>query len=270
MANLGQVKGAARTAKPDAPFGTPSDDEVFELLIPEGAETGQIPESDQYIGKLIALTREIAKSSGNKMWVAVFTIEQGDYRGMDFKLFMPMQANALWKAADTLRAIGVEFEAGVPFTFRAKDVLGTLVRLVIKDDKDQNGRDVSRLASVLPHPDGAGTKRRKKGLTLPVSAADPEDDEDEDDDEAPAPVRKGKRRPEPEPEPDEDDDEDAEDDDEEKWPLPPASPARKKKAPEPEPDDDDEDEDEDEDEPPVRKIKKAVPPARKGKAKSRL
>lgn len=305
MATAKAVKKAKRTAKPANPFGSPSKDEVFDLLIPEGAETGKIPASDNYIGKLISLTKETSKSSGNPMWTAVFTITKGDYKGMDFTLWLSLGSNALWKVADTLTALGVPWEPGKPLKFKLKDVLGTLVQMKIIDDKSQDGsRDISKLAAVLPHPDGAGTKSKTKGMVVPKTAPD-DDDEDEDDDEEQPRKAKKRRAPEPDEDEDEDEDEDDEDQDEdedededgdedededededdedekpapkkrkkttadEEWPEPPPSKPKSKRKPAEEDDVEFEDEDDDEEEEPVKKRRKATAPAPVAKKKKR-
>lgn len=270
MAKKTEVKKAKRAGKPDSPFGKPSADEVFDILIPEGAETGKIPASDQYIGKLLSLTKETSKTSGNPMWTWVFTIAEGDYAGLDFTMWTPLTPNALWKLADTLTALGIDWKPGEPVSFKLAEVLGTLVRLVIKDDKlPDSGREVSKLAAVLPHPKGAGTKG-KKGFIVPGKAEDDEDeDEDEefpsakrgrasrdeeDDEEEEAPRRRGRAAA--------DEDEDEEDEEEE-------APRRRRGARDEEEDDEEEeerprrrrsksDDEDEEDEVPTRKSRKAA------------
>jgi hypothetical protein len=235
MAKASDVRAATRTAKPGNPFGAPSLDETFEILIPEGAESGKIPAGDQYIGKLISLTKKDSASSGNPMWVWVFTIVSGDYKGLDFTLWTSLQSNALWKIADTLTAMGIPWSPGEPINFSLRDVLGTLVRLAIKDDK-RDGRELSKLDRILPHPKGAGTKGKTE-FVVPEKVDDEEEEQPraakrrpppvEDDEEEEPVAPKAKRRPDPE--------------DEEEWPEPPPAPARKARR-EPDPEEDPEDE----------------------------
>ncbi len=107
MARIDDVKNGRRTAPPAQPFGSPSDNETFDILIPEGAESGKIPAGDQYIGKLMTMVKAIAKSSGNPMWTLTFSIAEGKYAGMDFTIYLTLQPNALWKVTETLTALGV-------------------------------------------------------------------------------------------------------------------------------------------------------------------
>ena len=199
MAKAAEVRNAKKN---DRPFGAPVDDETFETLIPEGAESGKIPAGDKYIGKIIGLRKETS-SNDNPMWVWDFEIVEGDFAGMTFTQWTTLTNNSLWKLADTLTALGVDWEPGEPINFKRSEVLGTLCRLVIRDDKYQ-GRETSKLDRLLPHPDGAGKKAKKGGFTIPAKAEE-EDEEEElprkktrrqleeeiDDEEAP-PAKRGR------------------------------------------------------------------------------
>jgi hypothetical protein len=89
MAKIRDIKKAKR----GKPFGAPNaeDDGMFSILIPEGAESGKIEASDQYIGKLMTLTKSVSQGGkGNKMWTFGFQIVKGKYVGMDFQLYCPL------------------------------------------------------------------------------------------------------------------------------------------------------------------------------------
>ncbi len=281
MPSARDARTAARTASPAAPFGNPSTDEVFDILIPEGAATGKIPARDDYVGKIFALLKKEAKSSGNPMWVFTASITEGEYRGMDFDLFCPLTPNALWKLADTLAALGIKFSAGQPVSFKRSDIIGVGCRLVIKDDRNQDGtREVSRLAGLLPHPKGAGYK---DGVSSFVPPARPDDDDKEADEEDAEPQPRARRsvrndaddeeqgsiaasprrRPAPVAE---DEEEEVETPtrrgrksatDEDDWEDPPASPSKSRRRPV-------EDDDEEEPEPP-RKRAAAAPVGRRSR-----
>lgn len=266
MAKLQDLKNSTRTARPDAPFSRPSNDETIELLIPEGAETGQIPVG-KYPGKLLSVTKDVSKkrddgSGGNPMLVWVFTIVDGPYVGMDFTMWTALTPNSLWKLSDTLKAIGVAYTPGEKFAISNGELKGTLVLLDIIDDKMMNGRKVSKLSQILPSPDGAGTKG--KGKARLQKAEEP--DEEEEEEEA-VPARRALTKTAPKNEDDEDEDDEADDKDE--WPVPAALPPKRKKAVAPveeeDEDEDDETEDDEQDEPPRR----GRPPTR-GRNKSRL
>jgi hypothetical protein len=248
MAKIRDIKKAKR----GKPFGAPNaeDDGNFSILIPEGAESGKIPASDQYIGKLMTLTKSVSQGGkGNKMWTFGFQIVKGKYVGMDFQLYCPLVPNAMWKLADTLAALGVKYVPGKEILFKRTDVIGTLVRLIIGDGKTQDGsREISKLVGVLPHPDGAGKKSKKRDF-VPAEEPDEEDepeaedvDDEEgdeegqiegDDDEGEEGDEEGDEEGSDDEEGDEGeegDDESSEDDDEgpTEWEEPPPSPPHKK------------------------------------------
>lgn len=259
MATLKAVKTAKRTGPAANPFKKrPAADESFELLIPEGAESGKIPAGDQYIGKLIDIAKDKSKEKQTPMWVLKFSIVKGKYKGMDFTMWLVLSPNALWKVADSLTALGVQWEPGTPMTFKAKEVLGTLVRLIIIDDKDQTGtRDVSKLAGLLPHPDGAG-KKGAKGFVVPSKEEPEEEDEaeeqdDEDDTEDDDEVGEDDDGEEEEDEDEADDEEEEEGDEEE-------DDAEVDADDEEDEEDDDEESEEDDDSPLLKAGKKTLDP----------
>ncbi|HXK40442.1 MAG TPA: hypothetical protein VJ837_06450 [Candidatus Paceibacterota bacterium] len=240
MAKAEAIRSAKREKTPFS--ASPAEDEVIEVVIPEGADSGKIPSSDKYIGQLLGLVYGESENSGNPMITWTFTVYKGEFRGMDFNLWTTLTENSMWKLGDTLAALGVKYEPGIKVKIDPTKLKGTLVRMKIVDDKWE-GRDRSKLAAVLPHPDGAGTKATIKGFKVPAKADEDEEEEaprrsrkqrdEEDEDERPTRSRKAR---------DEDDDED-EDEDE--------RPTRSRRAAK------DEDEDEDEDERPAKRGKKS-------------
>ena len=96
MAKADDIRSAKREDR--KPFSSPADDEVIEILIPEGAESGKIPAGDQYIGKLLGVTQEISKTSGNPMLVWAFEMYEGEFAGMDFRMWTTLSDNAYLEA----------------------------------------------------------------------------------------------------------------------------------------------------------------------------
>lgn len=221
MAKASEVRNSKKSS--EKPFGRPSDNETVEILIPEGAESGKIPADNQYIGRCLGFVQEESKSSGNPMLTWTFTMEEGDFMGMDFTLWTSLTANAMFKLADTLTALGIKWEPGVPLNLSSKEVKNKLVRMDIVDD-NYEGRERSKLRGILPHPDGAGTMGdTKSGFKVPKKV----EEEDEEDEEEVRP-RRG-RKPSAR---DEDEDEDEEEE----------TPKRRKKAAREEEDEDEEEE----------------------------
>ena len=179
MAKLDQIKKAQRK-----PFGDPAagDNGRFTVLIPEGAETGVIPDG-QYPGKSTNLIRNVSQGGkGNPQWVFTFSIIKGKYRGMDFDLHCPLILNSLWKLTDTCTALGLKKNSKGEFDFDRTDALNVLVMLEVKLQKGTGGyRDQSKVMRVLPWPDGAGTKAKGSTFVVPEET----DEEDESDEERP-------------------------------------------------------------------------------------
>ncbi len=72
---------------------------------------------------------------------------------------------------------------GQPLSLKASDLISTLVRLKIADE-NRDGRTTSKLQSVLPHPDGAGTKAKSRSF-VPGPSVDEDDEEDIGEEETP-------------------------------------------------------------------------------------
>jgi hypothetical protein len=142
--------------QPGGPKKAAAPDE-FSIEIPEDLGSDQIPAGDNYIGKLVNVTKAIAKSSGNPMWVWDFVIVKGPYAGKDFTLHTSLSLKAMWKMAQTLEGLGFAIQPGVKVMFNKREAIGRLCRLVVRDDT-YNNRPTSKLDSVLPHPKGAGYK----------------------------------------------------------------------------------------------------------------
>lgn len=139
------------------PFGNPQEDGeemMFEIDLTDETGSTTIPEGE-YIGRLVNLEKTTSKA-GNPMWVWDFAIVEGEYAGMEFRLFTAITPAALWKVVETLEALGVG-GYGQIIKFAPEDVLNTMVTMHIYDD-DYNGQLRSQLGSISAHPNGAGTK----------------------------------------------------------------------------------------------------------------
>ena len=150
------------------PFGNPQDNDgaiTFEVDLSNETGSTTIPEGD-YIGRLVNLEKTTSKA-GNPMWVWDFAITEGEYAGMEFRLFTAITPAALWKLAETLEALGVGgFGQAIKFT--TEEVLNTLVVMHVYDD-DYNGQLRSQLDGITAHPNGAGTKYQNPNIP-PTSA----------------------------------------------------------------------------------------------------
>lgn len=216
MAKLDSIK----KAKKSKPFGSPaaSDNGRYQILIPEGAESGLIPDSDQYIGKLTNIIQNVSKQGkGNPQYVFSFQLTSPKkYRGYDFDLYCPLVEKSMWKLADTLTALGVRFTPGKQFEIDRERLKGVLVRLNIKKQAGSDGfRDQSKIQNVLPHPDGAG-KKSGSGAAFPLDDEEPEEQNDAEQEEEEEEIdADDEETPEEEEDEDAEENEDEEDEDEE-------------------------------------------------------
>ena len=229
------------------PLSKPKKDDDFEIEMPTNkARVGK----GKHIAKLISVEKEVSKekddgSGGNPMWTWTFVVVEGPYAGEELKVWTALTPTAMWKVGEVLNALGLGTEPGQKVSFKRADAIGRLCVLNVTED-EFDGRPTSKVAAVLPHPKGAGYK--KKGGPV-IEESEDEDEELEDED-----LEDEDEDLEDEDEDEEEDDDDEDEDDEEE---------------EEEDEDEDEDEDEEDEPPPVKKspAKKAAPPAKKAPPK---
>jgi len=143
------------------PFGEPKEsmaDAVFEVDLSEQTDGMILPEGE-YLGKVIDIEKTTSKA-GNPMWVWTFTIVDGKYSGMEFKLFTALTPAALWKLSETLMALGIG-GPGEKVKFEPKEVLNTLAILHLVED-EYNGKKRNSLDKISEPAAGAGKKHEPK------------------------------------------------------------------------------------------------------------
>ena len=143
------------------PFGNPNEsmaDAVFEIDLSEQTDGMILPEGE-YLGKVIDIEKTTSKA-GNPMWVWTFTIVDGKYSGMEFKLFTALTPAALWKLSETLMALGIG-GPGEKVKFEPKEVLNTLAVLHLVED-EYNGKKRNSLDKISEPATGAGKKHEPK------------------------------------------------------------------------------------------------------------
>ena len=99
-----------------------------------------------YKAKCIDITQDVSKS-GNPMFVWEFEITEGDYRGRTFKSWTAVTPAAMWKVAETVRALGVG-QTGQVVKFKKGDVINKLCGIVMEQD-EYNGKPTSRITRVI-------------------------------------------------------------------------------------------------------------------------
>lgn len=107
-----------------------------------------------YCAKLVDVDQEDAKSSGLPQWVWQFAITKGPKKGFKIKQWTSLSPNARWKAAQTLKALGVK-AAGSMGEWDADDVIGRPVKIEITSDSSYDGTPRSKVQTVHAPDDEA-------------------------------------------------------------------------------------------------------------------
>lgn len=148
------------------PFGAPvaDEDEEFSVDCTEVAEGYRI-EAGGYPAKLLSVSKEKSKSSGNDMFVWQFAIVGDKYGGKEFRVYTSLAPAALFKLAETVKAFGLP-GAGSVVKFKKTDVEGKRVMLMIVDDT-YNDEPSSSVKKVFAHPDGPDMPKGSVAAGLP-------------------------------------------------------------------------------------------------------
>lgn len=173
-------------------FGKPQkkgDD--FEFQLPDEMSTGgrgRIPAKKDYPGRLTDIVADTSKA-GNPMWVWTFVITKGDHAGRDFKMWTVLTDDAAWKIVETMKALGVEYEAGEKISINKKQLIGTGCLLSIVDD-EFDGNETSSLKRIFPDPRGAGFKSGLGGKAAQEEEGEDGEGEGNEGEDEPAPPKK--------------------------------------------------------------------------------
>lgn len=130
---------------------TDLDDEFeVDLSNTEGKRSFRIPAGD-YAMNCVNVEHQIS-STGNPMYMWVFSVVEGDYAGREFRTYTVLKENALWKLAEVLEALGIG-KAGDTVRFKKRDVIGKTVMGTLQDS-EYNGTERSEITTLAPHPEG--------------------------------------------------------------------------------------------------------------------
>lgn len=136
-------------APPPPPPGAAagSGPDTFEVDLTE-VESGNIIPDGVYHVRCIEVEQSVSQA-GNPMFIWTLTIVSGDHQGMDFKLFTAMSAAAMWKVAETVKALGVG-DTGQVVKFKRSDVINKECGALIEVDtyKGQKRSQISRLMTM--------------------------------------------------------------------------------------------------------------------------
>lgn len=154
---------------PRDPLAESHGDEEFETNL-EGAGGG--PMEGQFIVRCDDVKSDVAKSSGNDMWVWSFGVIS-DLKGNDahsgrsLPLYTALSEAALWKVEETLCALGLA-EPGSQAKFKRSQAIGRLAIAAVSMDDSFDGRARPKIDALAPHPRGAGYRGESGRPTNPT------------------------------------------------------------------------------------------------------
>ncbi len=151
------------------PFSNEAGDD-YNFMI-DGDLTANIPAEGDYEAKLIDIAKDVAKSSGNDMWVWCFQIiksqSDGDtkYDTWEGKVYTALTDAAMWKLNETLQGLGLgEVRDGrIKAEFSKAEAINR--RCIIKIvHEEYRGQPQAKIDTVEEHPEGAGYKPAGPGM----------------------------------------------------------------------------------------------------------
>jgi len=166
------------------PFGKKSA-ASFEIDLSDVPESGFYVEPGEYGVKVIGCEKGMSKA-GKPMITWEVALLDGPRPGMQLKTWTVLTPEAMWKVADFFEALGVG-KRGDKLTIDPTKIIGRRAIAVVQDD-EYNGKTVSRLQSLLAHPEGPvmpkptapGVKAPKDLGAKPKQEETPEAEDDGD------------------------------------------------------------------------------------------
>jgi len=137
----------------------PQEDVEFQVDLTDIQSNFRIPKGE-YEAVCFDVERSIS-DAGNPMIIWSFRLTKGEFAGREWKNFTALTPQAMWKVAETVESLGLGATGSVS-RFKAEDALGRLCVLAMIDD-EYKGQKRSAIGSVMPHPDGVGTKMKAAG-----------------------------------------------------------------------------------------------------------
>lgn len=129
------MPGASASAAPDS-FEVDLTDVQDNFTVPDGLYKVRCNDVEQSVSK-----------SGNPMFVWTFVVVEGNYTGREFKVFTALTPAAMWKVAETVKAMGVG-QQGQVVKFKRSDVVGKDCGAQI-EATEYNGNTRSQISRVM-------------------------------------------------------------------------------------------------------------------------
>ena len=129
------MPGASASSAPDS-FEVDLTDVQDNFTVPDGLYKMRCNDVEQSVSK-----------SGNPMFVWTFVVVEGNYTGREFKVFTALTPAAMWKVAETVKAMGVG-QTGQVVKFKRSDVVGKDCGAQI-EATEYNGQTRSQISRVM-------------------------------------------------------------------------------------------------------------------------
>lgn len=129
------MPGASASAAPDS-FEVDLTDVQDNFTVPDGLYKVRCQDVEQSVSK-----------SGNPMFVWTFVVVEGNFTGREFKVFTALTPAAMWKVAETVKAMGVG-QQGQVVKFKRSDVVGKDCGAQI-EATEYNGQTRSQISRVM-------------------------------------------------------------------------------------------------------------------------
>lgn len=118
----------------------------FEVDLTDVQENNFTIPDGGYKVKCTNVEQSVSKG-GNPMFVWDFEITEGEHKGFTSKVFTAITPAAMWKVAETVKALGVG-QTGEVVKFKRSDVIGKICGAIF-EEREYNGNTNSQISKVI-------------------------------------------------------------------------------------------------------------------------
>lgn len=131
-------------------------------------------DAGRHRAKVLEVTEENSRSSGEPMWTWLWEVIGGDSEGRNIKSYTSLQEHALGGLKMHAKAFGYDVEKDEDVTFDSGKVIGKIAILVVTKRKVRSREtgeeiDLSSVSNVMPDADAKG---KRGATTSPVKATE--------------------------------------------------------------------------------------------------
>jgi hypothetical protein len=134
------------TSMPMPGTSTGNSADNFEVDLTDVQENSFTIPDGGYKVKCTNVEQSVSKG-GNPMFVWDFEITEGEHKGFTSKVFTAITPAAMWKVAETVKALGVG-QTGEVVKFKRSDVVGKICGAIF-EEREYNGSTNSQISKVI-------------------------------------------------------------------------------------------------------------------------